>query len=120
MAHFAEIDENNIVTRVLVTDNSYPEEGYQWLMDNFGGRWIQTSYNARIRGKFAGIGDIYDEQYDVFYSPKPYPSWILKVDNSNVPYWTAPVPRPVDNDFYIWNELDLIWEKEITDLSIES
>lgn len=69
MAHFAEIDENNIVLRVLVTDNDFPNEGYDWLIENLGGRWIQTSYNGRIRGKFAGIGDYYDEQLDKFVSP---------------------------------------------------
>lgn len=69
MAHFAEIDENNIVLRVLVTDNDYPNEGYDWLIENLGGRWIQTSYNGRIRGKFAGIGDYYDEQLDQFVAP---------------------------------------------------
>ena len=59
MAHFAEIDSSNIVLRVLVTNNDDPngDEGYQWLMDNLGGRWIQTSYNANFRGKYAGIGD---------------------------------------------------------------
>lgn len=70
MAHFAELDENNIVTRVLVTDNAYPEEGYVWLMETFGGRWIKTSYNANIRGKFAGIGDTYDETLDEFIAPE--------------------------------------------------
>lgn len=69
MAHFAEIDENNIVLRVLVTDNDYPNEGYDWLVETLGGRWIQTSYNGRIRGKFAGIGDYYDEQLDQFVTP---------------------------------------------------
>lgn len=69
MAHFAEVDENNIVTRVLVTDNSYPEEGYEWLVDTFGGTWLKTSYNANTRGKFAAIGDIYDEILDEFVSP---------------------------------------------------
>lgn len=69
MAHFAEIDENNIVLRVLVTDNSYPEEGYEWLVDTFSGRWIKTSYNAKIRGKFAAIGDTYDETLDKFVAP---------------------------------------------------
>lgn len=66
MAHFAEINKDNIVTRVLVTDNDYPNEGYDWLVETFGGRWIQTSYNGKIRGKFAGIGDFYDEQLDIF------------------------------------------------------
>lgn len=71
MAHWAEIDENNIVVRVTVGDNNDPngDEGYQWLIDNLGGRWIKTSYNATIRGKFAGIGDTYDEELDVFVSP---------------------------------------------------
>jgi len=66
MAHWAEIDANNKVVRVTVGDNNDPDEGYQWLIDNLGGRWIKTSYNATIRGKFAGIGDTYDEVNDVF------------------------------------------------------
>jgi len=69
MAHWAEIDENNIVLRVTVGDNNDPDEGYSWLINNLGGRWIQTSYNANFRGKFAGIGDIYDETNDIFYTP---------------------------------------------------
>lgn len=70
MAHFAELDENNVVLRVLVTDNDYPNEGYDWLIDNLGGTWVQTSYNATIRGKFAVIGDTYDETADEFVSPE--------------------------------------------------
>ena len=66
MAHFAEINESNIVTRVLVTSNDLPDEGYSWLVENMNGRWIKTSYNGNIRGKFAGIGDYYDEENDVF------------------------------------------------------
>jgi hypothetical protein len=71
MSHFAEIDENNTVLRVVVCDNNDPngDEGYQWLLDNLGGRWIKTSYNSKIRGKFAGIGDFYDEVNDVFVKP---------------------------------------------------
>ena len=71
MAHFAELDENNIVTRVVVTDNDYPAEGYEWLIDTFGGTWVKTSYNAKIRGKFAAIGDTYDEALDEFVAPAP-------------------------------------------------
>jgi hypothetical protein len=73
MAHWAELDENNIVLRVTVGDNNDPagDEGYQWLLDNLGGTWIKTSYNANIRGKFAGIGDIYDPVNDIFVTPKP-------------------------------------------------
>jgi len=71
MSHWAEIDENNVVLRVTVGDNNDPagDEGYQWLIDNLGGTWVKTSYNGNIRGKFAGVGDIYDEVNDEFYSP---------------------------------------------------
>jgi hypothetical protein len=69
MAHFAEIDENNIVLRVIVTDNNMPNEGYDWITENLEGTWIQTSYNANFRGKFAGIGDIYDPEQDIFIQP---------------------------------------------------
>lgn len=70
MAHFAEIDENNIVLRVLVVDNSKEERGQEYLADELGlgGTWVQTSYNANFRGKFAGIGDIYDADLDQFIS----------------------------------------------------
>jgi hypothetical protein len=73
MAHWAEIDENNIVLRVTVGDNNDPagDEGYQWLIDNLGGTWIKTSYNGNIRKNFAGIGFSYDPVRDVFIPPKP-------------------------------------------------
>lgn len=71
MAHWAKLDENNKVLQVTVGDNNEPDEGYQWLIDNLGGRWVKTSYNANFRGKFAGIGDIYDEVNDVFVTPQP-------------------------------------------------
>lgn len=66
MAHWAEIDENNIVLRVTVGDNNEPDEGYQWLIDNLGGTWIQTSYNGNFRGTFAGVGMTYDPVEDIF------------------------------------------------------
>jgi hypothetical protein len=71
MAHWAEIDENNLVLRVTVGDNNALDEGYQWLIDNLGGTWIKTSYNATIRKNFAGIGFTYDEERDAFIPPKP-------------------------------------------------
>jgi len=72
MAHFAEIDSNNIVQRVLVVDNSLESVGQEFLAITLGlgGTWIQTSYNATIRGKFAGINDIYDPVADVFIAPE--------------------------------------------------
>ena len=71
MAHWAEIDGNNIVLRVTVGDNNEPDEGYQWLIDNLGGTWIKTSYNGNIRKNFAGVGDTYDEVRDAFIAPMP-------------------------------------------------
>ena len=71
MAHFAELDDNNIVLRVLVTDNNLPNEGYDWLIENLGGRWVQTSYNSTIRKHFAVVGGRYDEALDAFIGPKP-------------------------------------------------
>jgi hypothetical protein len=73
MSHWAELDDNNKVIRVLVGDNNDPngDEGYQWLLDNLGGTWIKTSYNASIRYNYAGIGYTYDPVADAFVSPKP-------------------------------------------------
>jgi hypothetical protein len=71
MAHWAEIDENNIVIRVVVGSNDEPDEGYQWLIDNLGGTWLKTSYNGNIRKNFAGLGFTYDEQRDAFIPPQP-------------------------------------------------
>jgi hypothetical protein len=72
MSHWAELDENNVVIRVLVGDNNdiAGDEGYQWFVNNLGGRWIQTSYNGNFRGKFASFNDYYDEIADVFISSK--------------------------------------------------
>jgi hypothetical protein len=70
VSHFAQIDENNIVIQVLVGDNTLPDEGYNWFVENLGGTWIQTSYNARIRKNYAGIGYTYDEGRDAFIAPK--------------------------------------------------
>ena len=76
MAHFAKI-ENNVVTQVVVVDNQHEEYGEQYLNDlGLSGRWIQTSYNGNFRGKFAGIGDSYDEENDIFVSP------VVEVDES--------------------------------------
>lgn len=71
MSHFAELDDNNKVIRVLVGDNNEPDEGYQWLLDNLGGTWVKTSYNANIRYNFAGIGFTYDPIDDAFIAPMP-------------------------------------------------
>lgn len=103
MSHWAELDENNVVLRVLVGDNNEADEGYQWLVDNLGGTWIQTSYNNRIRGTYAGIGYSYNAEEDIFITPQPYPSW-LRVGS----FWQAPTPMPSDG-MYSWNEEDQSW-----------
>jgi len=101
MAHWAELDENNTVIRVTVGDNNDPDEGYQWLMDNLGGVWVQTSYNGTIRGNFAGIGFTYDGELDAFIPPKPFESWVLDEETFN---WVAPVVMPDDGGVYNWDE----------------
>ncbi len=72
MSHWAEIDDNNVVLRITVGDNNDPagDEGYQWLIDNLGGTWVQTSYNSNFRGKYAAIGDLYDTDLDEFVTPE--------------------------------------------------
>jgi hypothetical protein len=106
MAHWAEINNNNKVLRVLVCDNNDPngDEGYQWLIDNLGGTWIQTSYNNNVRKQFAGIGYTYDAVNDVFVAPQPYPSWSL--DNNFD--WQPPTPMPTEG-MWIWDEDNLSW-----------
>jgi hypothetical protein len=80
MAHWAELDDNNIVLRVTVGDNNEPDEGYNWLIENLGGRWVKTSYNATIRKNLAGVGFTYDEERDAFIPPKPEGDWVLDED----------------------------------------
>ena len=73
MSHFAELDSNNKVIRVLVGDNNDPagDEGYQWFIDNLGGTWVKTSYNGNIRYNYAGVGYSYDPIDDAFIAPIP-------------------------------------------------
>jgi hypothetical protein len=71
VSHFAEIDADNKVIRVLVGDNFMPNEGYDWLIENLGGTWIKTSYNNNIRFNYAGIGYTYDQGRDAFIAPEP-------------------------------------------------
>jgi hypothetical protein len=106
MAHFAELDENNTVIRVLVTDNDFPNEGYDWLVETLGGTWVQTSYNATIRKNFAGVGFTYDEALDAFIAPQPFDSWLL---NEETCLWEAPSPYPTDGKNYNWDEETQDW-----------
>ena len=116
MAHFAEIDENNIVVRVLVTDNGMSNEGHDWLVENLGGTWIKTSYNTRggahlsngepLRKNYAGVGYTYDEDRDAFIPPKPFPSWVLDDETC---LWEAPIAYPEDGVMYEWDEEPTDW-----------
>jgi len=118
MAHWAELDENNIVTRVVVGNNDDANEGYDWLVENLGGTWVKTSYNTfggvhslggePFRKNYAGIDFTYDENRDAFIPPKPFESWILDEETC---LWGASIPYPTDGDFYIWNEETLAWSK---------
>jgi hypothetical protein len=119
MAHFAEIDESSFVTRVLVTNNEDPnnDEGYQWLIDTFGGTWIKTSYNTHggihtlggtpLRKNYAGVGMSYDPIRDAFITKKPFELWVL---NEETCIWEAPVAKPTNDREYKWNEETLSWD----------
>jgi len=117
MAHFAKIDENNIVTQVIVVHNNEllngseesEEKGIDFCEGLFGHRnWVQTSYNGTIRHNFANTGCTWDPDNNAFYSPKPYPSWSLDGDF----IWQAPVEYPNDGERYIWDEENQTWVKE--------
>lgn len=114
MAHWAELDDNNVVIRVTVGDNNDQrgDEGYQWLIDNLGGRWVKTSYNGNIRRRFAGIGYTFDEQRNAFISPQPYPSWTL---NENTTEWEPPTRLPQGGGRYQWDEATLAWIPLVTE-----
>lgn len=108
MAHFSEIDQNNIVQRVLVVGNDQEHRGADFLAYDLGlgGTWIQCSYNATIRKNYPGIGYTYDPSRDAFIAPKPYPSWGLDEATCR---WQAPTPMPDDGLRYFWDELTLSW-----------
>ena len=121
MAHFAEIDENNIVTRVLVVDNDQEDRGQEFLATDLGlgGTWIKTSYNTiagvhsnggtPLRKNYAGIGYTYDSVRDAFYAPKPFASWTLDEETCT---WNAPTPMPVEEGkFFTWNEETISWDE---------
>jgi hypothetical protein len=119
MAHFAQIDENNIVTQVLVVSDQDAVRGQDFLANDLGlgGTWIQTSYNTQggvhtnggtpLRKNYAGIGYTYDSVRDAFIPPKPFNSWIL---NEETCLWDAPTPMPNDGQIYRWVEEDLNWQ----------
>lgn len=116
MAHFALIDENNIVRQVaVVSDNKLeglPQPVAQEIIDNRGfcidvpGRWVQTSYNATFRKHFAGIGFTYSDALDAFIPPKPYASWLLDEATCT---WQPPTAMPINSNNYVWDETTQTW-----------
>ena len=112
MAHFAKINENNIVTQVIVADQEF--------INKIQGEWIQTSYNTYggkhllggtpLRYNYAGIGYIYNREYDAFHAPQPYNSWIL---NKETFIWESPIPYPTDGKMYNWDESIINWKEII-------
>lgn len=112
MAHYAFLDENNIVTEVITGRNENEIVGgvSDWekhYADFRGQRCVRTSYNNNIRKQYAVIGYTYDEVADVFISIKPYPSWILD-DNYD---WKAPVQKPSEDGSWEWNEAEQKWDR---------
>jgi hypothetical protein len=108
MSHWAEIDENNIVLRVLVGDNNEPDEG-EAFMNSLGGTWVKTSYNGNIRKNYAGINYTYDPIRDAFIAPKPYESWLLDEETCQ---WKAPIEMPTDDKMYVWDETSVNWVEQ--------
>ena len=118
MAHFAQLDSNNIVTQVIVVNNEVINNavgldgetvGIAFCQSLYGADaiWKQTSYSASFRKNYAGIGATYDEARDAFISPQPFQSWIL---NESTCAWEAPTPMPTDGRIYQWVEADLNWQ----------
>lgn len=116
MAHFAELDDNNVVLRVIVVNDSDEADGENFCHKLLGGRWKQTSYNTRgnihqlggtpFRKNYAGIGYRYDDQLDAFIPPPPFPSWVLNEDTC---LWEPPIPYPTDGNSYVWDETSQHW-----------
>ena len=116
MAHFAQLDDNNVVTQVIVVANDEllldgvesEAKGVIFCKSLFGEdtKWVQTSYNATIRKNYAGVGFKYDSALNAFIAPKPFNSWTLDEDTAQ---WEAPTPYPTDGKIYYWSEDDLTW-----------
>jgi hypothetical protein len=115
MAHFAEINEEGIVQRVLVLSNKIitkdgeevEELGTAYLQKMFPDTdWVQTSYNHNFRKRYAGTGYRYDVERDAFIYPQPFPSWLLNEESLS---WEAPFPKPDDDKYYQWDEESKSW-----------
>jgi hypothetical protein len=123
LAHYAALDENNVVTQVIVVDNKDCSDangvekeyiGAAFCERLFGGTWKQTSYNGNMRKNYAGIGYTYNADIDAFVPPKPFASWLL---NEETAQWEAPTPMPEDAGTgdppkrYQWDEVTVSWKE---------
>jgi hypothetical protein len=115
MAHFAQLNEENLVTQVIVVANQDTADqdgveneaiGIEFCTNLLGGKWVQTSYNANIRKNYAGVGYKYDAALDAFIPPQPFASWTL---NNETAQWEAPTPYPTDDKRYTWDEATTAW-----------
>jgi len=115
MAHFAQLNAENLVTQVIVVANPDTADqngveneaiGIEFCTNLLGGTWRQTSYNANIRKNYAGVGYKYDATLDAFIPPQPFASWTL---NNETAQWEAPTPCPTDDKKYTCNEDTLAW-----------
>jgi len=113
MAHFAQLDSNNVVIQVIVVDNKDTADAHGTEKEHIGaafcervlgGTWKQTSYNGNKRKNYAGIGYKYHADIDAFSAPQPYPSWTLDANAQ----WQAPTPMPTDG-MYTWDEATTSW-----------
>ena len=113
MAHFAEVADG-IVVQVLVVPDTQEHRGQEFLADDLGlgGTWVQTSYNARIRKNYAGIGMSSDSERDAFSEQQPFASWILDEETCR---WESPVPYPTDGLMYEWDETITDWKAIVND-----
>ena len=134
MSHFAKLDENNIVTQVIVVSNEDITDPFTGQEDEIlgiafckkllGGNWKQTSYNNNRRVRYAGIGYSYNAALDAFITPKPFPSWVLVEETAD---WESPLgPAPElteaqveSKSFYKWDEEELEWVLETPELPEE-
>lgn len=124
MAHFAQLDDNSTVIQVIVVNdndckdsagNESEAVGAEFCQKLFGGNWIQTSFNNRIRKNYASPGFIYNKTLDIFVPPKPFNSWTF---DDSTGEWTAPVVYPNDGKTYYWNEELSQWLEVQSDLKV--
>jgi hypothetical protein len=119
MAHFAQLDDNNVVINIIVVHNNelldqdgneIEQKGIDFCKSLYGQdtKWIKTSYNANFRKNYASSGGTYNKELDAFIAQKPYASWILNTDTC---IWEAPIEKPDQDNPYVWDEATINWIK---------